>query len=369
MHIDLFTVPFIIIMGLLFSHNENKWSRLSYILLCGCLLLLIAALRSPEWMTSEYGIDTLVYKEMFEESIDMEWREFAQLFYFRYFGGGNDFDVGFVALNKLIGLFTNQFWVFSLIADLMFFIPFGIILYRYTTSVRQLVFAFVFYVSLIQVFLIGGGRQVFSIGFDLIALLSIIDRKRFRALFFFLIGISFHFSSILFFLPLLMVWYGLKPRTLKVLHVLAFIAIPVVLAFPNELIRFMGDFVGMEKYSEYGRGSVQGGGTTFLFLIEMLSLFCLIVIRQIDLLRDNSIRIFYVMAPLLTVFAPLIISNGSMIRISMYFHLFLALLVPFAIDCAFNKKQRPWIFSIAILLLAVMALAGGGMQYYFFWQK
>ncbi len=74
------------------------------------------------------------------------------------------------------------------------------------------------------------------------------------------------------------------------------------------------------------------------------------------------------MAPLLTFFAPLIISNGSMIRISLYFHLFLALLVPYAIDCAFAKKDSGIVYAAAIGALSLLTLAGGGIRYYFFWQ-
>ena len=131
----------------------------------------------------------------------------------------------------------------------------------------------------------------------------------------------------------------------------------------------MGNTVGMEKYAEYGANAVQGGSETFIFLIEALSLFTLFAIKNKDLLANRNVRIFYVMAPLLTFFAPLIISNGSMIRISLYYHLFLALLVPFAIDCAFGKKNSGAVYAIAIGALSFLTLAGGGgITYYFFWQ-
>ena len=138
--------------------------------------------------------------------------------------------------------------------------------------------------------------------------------------------------------------------------------------FPNEMIQFMGNLVGMEKYVKYGMGAIQGGSETFIFLIETLSLFCLIAIKRKDLIEDENIRNIYVMAPLLTFFAPLIISNGSMIRISLYFHLFLALLVPYAIDCAFAKKDSGIVYAAAIGALSLLTLAGGGIRYYFFWQ-
>lgn len=370
MQINQITIPFIILIGLLYANNDNRRNRLSYILLCSGVLLMIAALRSPEWMTNTYNIDTVNYKEHFESTFDtdMGWDDFLHMFYLRYVQNMDDYDVGFVALNKIISLFTHEFWVYSMVADLLFFVPFGIILYRYTTSTRQIMFAFVFYVALIQVFLIGGARQIYSLGFDLMALLAILDRKRILATVLFLIGVTIHLSSFLFIIPLLMIWYGVKPATLKFLHAICFIVFPVVLMFPNEMIVFMGNTVGMEKYAEYGKSGIQGGSENFIFLIETLSFFFLLAISRKALLANQNIRNFYVMAPLLTFFAPLIISNGSMIRISLYYHLFIALLVPYAIDCAFGKENSGIVYACAIGVLSLLTLSGGGITYYFFWQ-
>ena len=368
MHINLFLVPFVIVLGLLYGHRDSKRNRLSYILVCSIAFILIASLRSPEWMTNIYGIDTLNYKGYFEDTFDMGWNEFSQSFYMRYMMNDDEHDMGFVALNKIISLFTHEFWIYSMVADLLFFVPFGIILYRYTTSTKQIMFAFVFYVALVQVFFLGGARQMFSLGFDLMALLAILDRKRILAIVWFLIGVTIHLSSFLFIIPLLMIWYGVSPTVLKFLHAICFIVFPVVLMFPNEMIMFMGNTMGMEKYAEYGKGAVQGGSENFIFLIETLSFFFLLAISRKVLRANRNIRNFYVMAPLLTFFAPLVISNGSMIRVSLYYHIFIVLLVPYAIDCAFGKKNSGMVYAGAIGILSLLTLSGGGITYYFFWQ-
>ena len=163
MKINLFLIPFVIILGLLFSNNDNKNIRRLYIIICSAVLLFVAAMRSPEYMTNTYSIDSANYKYMFENASDMGWDEFFATFYMRYFSGVDEYDeydVGFIALNKIIGIFTHEFWMFSLIADLLFFVPFSILLYRYCTTIRQIIFAFIFYIALIQVFFLGGGRQM-----------------------------------------------------------------------------------------------------------------------------------------------------------------------------------------------------------------
>ncbi len=368
MYINIVLVSFVILLGWLMSNKDNQYNRGLYIIFCSIVLILVAALRSPEWMTSRYHLDSLDYKHVFEDALAMNWDDLWKVMFQRYFGNEGSFDIGYLYLCKIIGLFTHSYYIFSILVDLLFFVPFGIILYRYGTSMRKLIFAFIFYIALIQTFLLAGARQVYAIGLDMMALLSVIDKKKWRALLCFLLGVIFHFSSFLFLIPLLMVWFDVQPKVLKLSHIVCVIMIPIVLAFPNQIILFLGETSGVEKYANYGKGMIQGGAFIFIFLIEILSLFCLIAIKKSDL-QNSTYRFFYTMAPLFTLFAPLTISNGSMIRISLYYHLYLALLVPFAIDCMFQMKNRGIIYLFAILSLSVFVLQDGGIEYYFFWQK
>ena len=368
MHINLILIPFVIILGLMLGANDSPQNRKWYIILCCSVLLFVAAMRSPEFMTYTYHIDTLVYKQYFDQAADMSWTEVWRAVALRYVGYDNEADVGFVWLQKLISLFTNDFNIYSLIADLLFFVPFGIILYRYTTSMKQIIFAFIFYISLVQVYFFGGARQIFAMGFDLMALLAIIDRKKLLTVVLFLIGVSIHFSSLLFAAPLVMILFRTSPQMLKLMHIVCFVLFPVVLMMPNEIIILMGETSGLEKYAAYGEGAVRGGAATFIILIEMLSLFCLFAIKRSDMEKSKNLQNLYVMAPLFTLLAPLIRANGSMTRISLYYYLFLMLLVPYAIDCAFSKKDNNYVYVLAIAALAFLSIMGGGMSYYFYWQ-
>lgn len=369
MNIHLFLISFVFVFGLICTFKDNKRIRLFYIILCSAVLIFVASMRSPEWMTETYHIDTVNYKSVFESSLDKGWDELWKSVMMRYLEYEVDYDIGFTVLNKVIGYVTSDFHIFSMLANLLFFVPFGIILYRYCTNVYQMIFAFVFFISLILVHFLSGARQMFAIGFDMMALLAMINKKRLLALLFFLIGISIHFSSFLFLIPLLMTWFRFKPLTLKIIHVVCFLLFPLVLLFPNEVIVTMGDFFNMEKYSEYGKNEIRGGADTFIFLIEMLSFFLLIAIKKRDLSRHENFRLFYVMVPLFTLFAPLIHSNGTMIRIALYYSVFLALLVPYAIECMFKKNEKTIAYVVAIGALAFLTISSGGMTYYFYWQR
>ena len=129
----------------------------------------------------------------------------------------------------------------------------------------------------------------------------------------------------------------------------------------------MGEAAGSEKYAEYGRHAVQSAANVFLYLMELLSLFCLIAIKKKNMLQNKKMAIFYVMLPFLTLFTPLIRSNGTMIRIVLYYSIFMTLLVPYGIECMF-KKDNKFGYIAAIFALSLMTLFGGGMTYYFYWQ-
>lgn len=367
MNINIIIISFIVLVGLFFSRKDNPRNRGIFIILCSIILILVASLRSPDWFTQQYGLDTLSYKFDFEDTSKKGWDVIMKTIYLYYHGYGENYDVGYIIMNKIISFVTNSFFVFSFIANLIFFVPLGIILHRYSKCIIDIIFAYIFYIALVQIFLLAGARQIFAIGFDLMALLSLVDKNKIRTIIFFLIGVSIHLSSFLFIIPLMMIWFDARPRTLKKIHVICFILFPIVLAYPNLIIHFLGEASGSERYANYGTGEIAGGASTFIFLVEMLSLFCLFAIRRLDLLEKDYMRTFYVMLPYITFFAPLVRGDGTMIRISLYFHLFLMLLVPYAIDCAFKGSSRNLLKYIAIVGLAYMTLKGS-TDYYFYWQ-
>lgn len=369
MNINAILIFFIVLAGILFSSKDNQRSRGFFVILCSLLLIIVASLRSPDWFADRYGLDTLSYKYDFENLSNTEWSMVWQTIVRYYQGYGDDYDVGFIVMKKIISFFTDSFYVYSIIANLLFFVPLGIVLYRYSTSVINIVFAYIFYIALIQIFLLAGTRQVFAIGFDIMAFLAVVDRKKWKAMIFFLLGISVHLSSSIFIIPLLMIWYDVQPRSLKLIHAICLIVFPIILLSPDTIIVFLGAASGSERYANYSTGETGAGASTFTNLIAALSLLCLLAIRRVDLRDKPYIRIFYVMVPLFTFFAPLIRGNGVMIRISLYFHLYLMLLVPYAIECISKDTAKSFLKCVAIAGLAYMNLKGGGIDYYFFWQR
>jgi len=363
MNIHLFLIPFIIILGLFFSNNKNN-GRKSYIIIVCLVLMLIIALRSTN-IGYQQGSDVGNYAKAFDDIKSYSWQELWNLM---LSGIGTSNDRGFFLLQKAIRCITSNFHIYSFLASSIFFVPFGIFLFLYSTNTKQLIFAFVFVTVMYFPHLMSGARQVYAVGFVWIAFTFFLRKKYLYTLFCIILASIIHFSSILILLPILMSTFITHNKIIKIIHLVTLFLVPVVMFQANSIIIFMGNSIGSDKYAEYGKNGLMGGTGIFITIITLLSLFCFIAIKEKDIDNNEFLRKLYVMAPCFTFFAPLIYSNGSMIRISEYFYLFLALLFPFAIEHFFDKKSANTLYIITISILSIWTIVGNSNNYYFYWQ-
>jgi len=362
MHINLILIPFIILMGLFLPDNDKN--RKIYIIVVILIFSLESALRSLFLVEDTYRY----YIHFVEKVPEISWGEIWSSFIGRYFGEGErEYDFGYTLLEKALRCVTSSFQVFTFLSQLLFYVPMGILLYKYSTNNRQLIFAFIFFIALLQVSALGGGRQLLARGCWLMTFMLVDEKKYVKAALWLLVGATFHFSI---FIVLAAVALGfLKPGQLKLGHAITFFVLPLVLLSPRAIISFMGAVIESERYAGYGEHEITGGATTFVVLMELLSVFCFIMLRKSSLDENKSLKKMYAMLPCLTLAAPLIIADGVMIRLSSYFHMFLMLLVPLAIDEFKDKKTIILIYVLLISTLAFLTVKnGGGLEYYFFWQ-
>lgn len=355
----------LIILLFLFAYiiNSSLQSDLGrkYYIFVGCgLLLLAAALRSLGYGAE--GSDTMTYYQSFENADNLSFSELWDLAISRYVYGSSEEDIGYLFLQKLIRFVTPDFHVYTFLAQLLFYIPFGIFLYRFGHSIQDLLFAFVFFVALVLTHAMTGARQFYAMGFGVLFFLNCYDKKYVRGAILLILGMSIHLSLLLVVLPVGLCF--LNSKQLKAIHLVLFLVFPIVMLFPNQIIEFMGNLIGSEKYAEYGKQTSVGGTETFIFLLESLSLLCLIGIKHWQL-NDVKNKTLYTMAPFFTFFGPLIFSNGSMIRVSMYFYLYLTLLVPLAMKGLFKEYKMALFIAIGLLSFLVIK---NGSTYMFFWQ-
>lgn len=366
MWLNLIYIIIILLLALIFMGKDTPKNRKVYIFICSLTLLLGPSLRSLDYGVLEAGLDTHNYHWAFHEYSTYSITEILEKAYIRYFGnGGEESDIGYIALCNLIGLFTDNFHVYTFLALLLFFIPFGVYLYRHANNITNIAFAFIFYVSLVSIYSMGGARQLFAVGASIATLLLYEDKKYKLAIITFLIGLSLHFSMLLMLIPVAL--DRLSPEKLKTVHLLAFLVFPLVFLMPNQIILFLANLIGSSKYAAYGMKEEVGGANTFIFLLEIMSLFTLITIKK-DSIGRSIPKVIYAMLPCLSFFGPLIHSNGSMIRITLYFFIYMTFLIPIAVKekVSFRLyKKVVWALTIALILLT---LKGGYIPYNFYWE-
>lgn len=363
MNLSLFNVIIVILFTVLFGWNNTVRNRRFYIWSLVIVFLLESSLRSIK-----VGADTISYYYMFKDINNLTWNEIWQSFVVRYFlGAEEESDVGYTMLVYTIRCFTDSFQVFETIRNLIFFIPLGIFLNKYSRNFYQLTFAFLFYAALLHSIPINGGRQILAMGFGIMSFMSLEEGKRNRAIIWLIAGIPFHMSILLCLIPIALSF--LKPKIIKGLHAFSLLLIPAVILNVNSVIVFMGDMIGSEKYAKYGKGVVAGGTATFIILLTLLSIFCYFAFKTETLENNRLQRCMYLMLPPMSFFGPLIHSNGSMIRIVMYFYLYLMLMVPFGIETLFTKDTHRAVYYFMIGALAFLMITSGSHDYYFYWQK
>ena len=362
MHINFLIFPIIIILGFVLGVSDSPRSRKQFILIVTTILMLETSLRSLS-----VGSDTQGYYKMFLEGQDMSWKEIWGNFIGRYLYNTSEEDIGYLLMQKTISIFTSNWQLFVFAAQLTFFIPLSKLMYKYSTNMLQLVLAYILYVALFHIIALSGGRQLYSIGMTIMSFIYLVEKKYAKSILFIFLGAFIHLSCLLFLLPIILSKFNCK--FLKTFHLVILMLVPLILVSVNQIIFFMGSSINSEKYSNYGTNEVAGGAATFIFLIVLSSVFCYVTFKKRDLIRSRFIHVLYTMVPLFTFFGPLIYSNGSMIRVSMYFHLYLMLLLPFAVDIFFNRKARKIIYFVIIVAVLVLSLRDGGLVYHFFWQE
>ena len=363
MNILYFFYPVIIVLGLYFKGQGNTAkNRRWYIFIILALLAAESCLRGVS-----IGSDTETYYFMYQKIKDVSWNEVLTGFNDRYLEKSDTEDWGFSIYCKLLQLITDNFQFYLLISALCFFIPYGMLLNRYAKDTLQLMFIFILYVSLFNPIAMSGVRKEIALGASVLAYLYYVDKKYLRMWTVVLLSTTMHMSTLLFLLIPLM--DQLPKKLLRTSHLVAFVMIPFVILSSSSLIVFMGEAVDNERYAAYGSHGYTGSGMTFTIMIEMLSLFCYVALKRIDLEKDKMMGKLYVTLPLFTFFAPLITNNGSMIRISQYFHIYLPILLVYAMDNFSSRRERTILYvgmSAALMVMALTTQGEGG--YVFFWQ-
>ena len=355
---------FLIVLSLGFfciAAGDTPKVRRTYIWMMLTILTMESCLRGIS-----VGPDTHKYREIFDFVDMMSWGDIWDSFVDRYFHRIGDTDVGYTVLQKIVHIFTDDFQIFLFVCALFFFIPFGELLSRNARNLNELIFIFVFYVALFNPIAMSGTRKEIALGLSILACMRYNDKQYKKAIFWFVIGALIHMSILAVLLYLVVV--RLNPEKLKKLHLLSFLLIPVSVFSSGWLISLMAETVENDHYALYANGESLGGGYTFVIAMELLLLLCYIAIKPRDMYEHTRIKNMYSMLPMATFLIPLVMHNGSMVRLSQYFHIYILFLVPFAVSRLFNSNSGAIRVALSLILI-VWATSSTSLlsSYYFFW--
>lgn len=360
MDIRIYLFSTVLLLGFVFSLNNTNKKTKWYVILITLLLILDSSLRHLS-----IGPDTSTYYMFFNDVQLESWSDIFKSFGDTYLRGEGK-DPGYSLLVKTFQLFSTDFNLYLFVIASWFFIPLGIILYRFSTHIFQLVFAFVLYIALFRIIALSGIRQQIATGFTFIAFIYF-QKKQYKKYFIAIFLGSFIHISLLLFLLLYLVNVFVDKK-IKILHWLTFLSVPLVIIFANIIVLFMASFIKNDYYSDYGLKEMSGGAQTYVGLILLISFSCLLFLKK-DFFNNNyNNKVFYSNLPLLTFFSPLIMLDGSMIRMGQYFTIYLMLLIPFLFDYITKKGSlRIYLYSFSIVLIILFSLSTP-TKYYFFWE-
>lgn len=362
MDIKLVLFALAILLGMMFGIGKgvNRQQQKGYVIIMIAVLILESSLRSVN-----VGNDTMSYYYTFMSIRDMSWGEIFDSFS-ASFQGGEGKDPGFALFAKIIQIVSKDFNFFLFVSALVFFVPLGMIVYRYSSHILQLVFAFTLYIALFHIVALSGIRQQLATGFTFMAFLLLGDGKRILSALVIVLGSMFHISAALFLLVPVISY--MNRSVLKPIHFASFFTIPFAIVYAGAIMTFLASFLANDYYGTYGQDESAGGAVTYIALMELLSLFCYITIKKRTVVNDRNTGLLYIMLPLLTMTVPLISLNGAMIRVGQYFTLYMMLLAPIAIDSISVKGRNQIYYYVMIAALVFLSFNGGPFHYYFFWQ-
>ncbi len=353
----------IIFGGILFkltqTHRGVKIVRKRYIILVCFFLAIESGLRGLQ-----VGPDTPTYFVMFNSIMDQDWNSIAQDFRETYIEGVSR-DPGFPVLVKAFQLISSNFQFFLVIIAILYFSAIGTFIYRHTSKMRDVVFAFTLYVALFQIIGLSGIRQQITTAVSLFALTYIQKREGMKLFIIVLLGSTVHISLLLM-LPFYYFSKLSKKRIKSIYIFVLFFVFFLVMAFRKLIATFLLSLLKNDYYLQYTNTRNDSGAYAYVGIAYIVAVLGLVNINKI-IAQNRNYKIYYAAVMLMTFFVPLILLNGALIRIGQYFSLYLMIFIPLIINKVTEPKFGILFFSIAIFSLIFLSLRDP-FTYYFFWQ-
>lgn len=337
-------------------HSDRKL----YIILISILLALQSGLRNVA-----VGADTYAYYEWFERVKLTTWE---QIIYSvkEYYQFGISKDPGYEVFQKIVQLFIGNYQIYLIFIALILFTSLGFFIYYNTWYISEVMFAFVLYsVLFYSTYSITALRQSIVAAATLWGFELIKRKKLIPFILTLLIASTLH-KSVLIFLPIYFIANFKKTKLIYTASVLIF---PLVMIYRRQVSYFLALVSGSENYMQFALSDYKAGTPTFTALMILVIVFGWIFMKKALKFYPSLFPIYNAMA-LAFVFTPLTWVDPSLMRVVIYFSIFILLFIPKIIETATlnNTKLRTAIYISMYVILIFLVIRGGG-EYKFFWQE
>lgn len=349
------------------SYNE-KLAIKKFVISITLVFSLFTALRHMA-----VGNDTYAYFMAFEKvgtsSFNEVWQEVVNSFSFTT--DDSNKDPGYNILSKLMyNVCFGSFELYQYFIALLIFSAIGVIVYKSVNSLFGLIFGYGFYISYFYHYLPNSAtRQSIALGLMLWAFIFWIkNKKMWFSIVLLVIAISVHKSSLVALLPIFL-YYLPKKSALPAISIVCSL---VVIAFAQQLAFILASSVESESYVGYAMSSYyQNTSKPYGYIILIATLFILgLVSRTLSFDSKDRLSIFTnINCCLGIVFAPLILANPSLIRVSSYFAIWYIPLIALTVRNASIKEKRIVVLLIFMLTIGWSCINNRGSGYYFCWEN
>ena len=232
----------------------------------------------------ETGTDWFSYKELFD-TLELDWTFLLNVY---------SFDLGYVILNALVKLVTDNYTLFLLIDSI---IALSIVFYffkKYSSNTN--ISLFVFYNAFFVSQFMGSNRRIISLGAGLFVFYFIYKKEFKKYLLWQIITFLFHRSSIM----LLLTWFVPRKRfTIKQIFTLLFICLVIgIPQLPFKIVGILGESLSnftsnsivdkMLFYSENNDNVISDNINPLILMILSVIKRCIFIAFYLYIIHKNS---------------------------------------------------------------------------------
>ena len=361
-----FTLLLILLLGLSFYSSENylrdkEKVRKKYIITICFILILVSGLRNVA-----VGDDTYGYFLNFEDAKSISWQQ-TFVDFKDYYLNGVAKDPGYPIFVKLIQVISEDFTIYLLITALIFYSALGSFIHRNTSKLSESVIAFtLFFVLFFYVFSVSAVRQSLAIAATMYSYEFVKKKQLIRFLILILVASTIH-KSVFIFIPF---YFLCQYKVSKHIFTAVLLLFPIFMSQRQLLAQY---FISIGGYDEYE--NFEGSGTLVFTSIFIIISVVGLLRRKIILNKSHLSQNYYNAFALALLLLPLSWINPSLLRITMYFSIFMILFIPEIVNSfdKFSLKFRRGVGIVTLFLLFVLYFQSNWnkeyMVYKFYWQE